>query len=1539
MKNILGLDLGTNSIGWALIQHNFENKEGKILNMGSRILPMSQDILGKFDSGQSISQTAERTGFRGTRRLLERDLLRRERLHRVLNILNFLPNHYANQIDFVHRLGQFIKGTEPKIAYSETEPKKFHFIFQNSFDEMLNDFKTYQPGLVSGNKKVPYDWTIYYLRKKALTQKIEKEELAWLLLNFNQKRGYYQLRGEEDEIDETKSIKFYSLKVIRVEATDQGKSKDEIWYNVHLENGWIYRRSSKTFLEWEGTIKEFIVTESLNEDGTIKRDKEGKENRSFKAVDSEQDWIAIKKSTEEKIENSHKTIGAYIYDTLLQNPNQKIKGKLIRTIERKFYKKELNAILIEQKKYHPELQNSELYKECLEELYSFNESHKNNVGKKDFTYLFMDDIIFYQRPLKSKKSLISNCPMESRIFKTENGESKSETLKCIAKSHPLYQEFRLLQFISNLKIFRKDEPNDIEVTNELIPNEEEKFKLFNWLNDKTEIDQKGFLRYFNLKKNSDQYRWNYVEDKKYPLNETRGEILKRMIKIGLESDFITSELEENLWHILYSVEDKIDIEKALKKFAVKYQVNNDDFVQTFKKFPRIEKEYGALSAKAVKKLLPLMRFGKNWSEKTIIDNMGFYQQNIKDVISKIDEKASKKDPDQKWTSKVREKLLNLDAVIDAYKGLSKDMASYLVYKRDSEISEAKYWKKADDIQLLKQHSLRNPIVEQVINETLQTIKDIWLEYGNGAENFFDEIHVELGREMKNPAKKRAEMTKQISENENTNLRIKSLLRELMNDSSIENVRPYSPMQQEILKLYEEGVYENENNEITLEEINKIRKQNEPSSSEIKRYKLWLEQGYVSPYTGKIIPLNKLFTPAYEIEHIIPQSRFFDDSTSNKIICEAEVNSIKDNQLAYEFIKNNPGLKIELGRGQFVEILSISAYEENVKKYFGNLRSKMKKLLMEEIPEAFIERQLNDTRYISKVVKALLSNIVREENEVEGTAKNIIVSNGAITSTLRQDWGLNDLWTELITPRFQRLNQLTNSEKFGNINPKTNKFLPEVPLELSKGFNKKRIDHRHHAVDALIVACSSRNHINYLNNESAKEKNKKGRIELRNKLRRLEPVDARKWENGQWVIRKITVGKEFLKPWNDFTKDTKDVLQSTIVSFKKNNRVINKTVNHYQAWEKQENGSMKKEFKKQVTGDNWAIRKALHKDTVSGLVNLKLKKSIALSAAVELVENIVDKDLREKIKELMSAGNDKKNILKFFKDIGNKINEKDLSRVEIYYFSNDNQKDKLAASRVKLDDSFNEKRIESITDHGIQKILLKHLENYKNIKDEKGKEIPAEILAFSSDGIDAMNKNIKELNGGYSHQPIFKVRTFEILGNKFSVGTGGNKKDKLVEAAKGTNLFFGIYADENSKRTYETIPLNVVIENQKAGALHKEKPQDCSVPNQNELGHRLQFFLSPNDLVYVPAEEEIKNPEILNFEKLNKEQVKRIYKFVSCTGNRAFFIQSNIATSIVNKFEFSALNKMEKSIDDIMIKSVCWKIETNRIGKIKNIKTH
>ena len=158
---------------------------------------------------------------------------------------------------------------------------------------------------------------------------------------------------------------------------------------------------------------------------------------------------------------------------------------------------------------------------------------------------------------------------------------------------------------------------------------------------------------------------------------------------------------------------------------------------------------------------------------------------------------------------------------------------------------------------------------------------------------------------------------------------------------------------------------------------------------------------------------------------------------------------------------------------------------------------------------------------------------------------------------------------------------------------------------------------------------------------------------------------------------------------------------------------------------------------------------------------------------------------------------------------------------------------------------------------------------------------------------------------------------------------------VVEAAKGTNLFFAIYKDENGKRNYETIPLNIVIENQKQGALQNIKPEFCSVPTKNEKGDSLLFHLSPNDLVYVPTTEEFENPSLVDFKKLTKEQINRIYKIVSFTGGRLYAIPNSVANSIVDKVEFTQLNKLEFSIcaEKKSIRESCWKIKIDPLGAI------
>ena len=1254
-----------------------------------------------------------------------------------------------------------------------------------------------------------------------MTQPITKEELAWILLNFNQKRGYYQLRGEDEEEKSNKKVEFHALKVVAVE--DSGEKKgNETWYNIHLENGWIYRRTSNIPLDWVGKIKEFIVTTDVNDDGTPKTDKDGNERRSFRAP-KEDDWTLLKKKTETEIDASHKTVGAFIYDSILANPNQKIIGKLIRTIERKFYKDELRQILEKQKEFHAELRDEKLYAACCEELYALNEAYRNSISNRDFTYLFLDDIIFYQRPLKSKKSLIANCPYESRFDK--NGEEHS--VKCIAKSNPLFQEFRLWQFVQNLRIYQREktvqdnqldlfgEPSaqklqvDVDITAELFTSEEDYVKLFDWLNDKKSIQQEALIHSY-FKKEKDKYRWNYVEDKEYPCNETRAELLSGLKKCGIAASFLTHEQEMALWHILYSIDDKSEIEKALKKFADKHNLP-EAFAEVFAKIKPFKKDYGSYSEKAIKKLLSLMRMGKYWNYENI-------DTNTKDRIQKI----ITGEYDERIRNRVRDLSINLIEESD-FQGLPVWLACYIIYDRHSEAKEIQKWEKPEDIdkylQEFKQHSLRNPIVEKVITETLRTVRDIWKQVGQ-----IDEIHVELGRKMKNPADKRKQITENIQKNENTNLRIKAMLAEFANpEFGIENVRPYSPSQQDILRIYEENALENLSDEDKdFEFVSKISKSAQPTKSDIIRYKAWLEQQYRSPYTGKMIPLAKLFTAAYEIEHIIPQSRYFDDSFSNKVICEAEVNKLKDNQLGFEFIKNHYGEKVQLSGGGVVEILSVDAYEKFVKDHYSYNKRKKENLLLDDIPEKFSARQLNDSRYISKVVKGVLSNIVREKDangtyEQEATSKNLISCTGGITDRLKKDWGMNDVWNRIVLPRFERLNQLTGKECFTALS-KEGHWIPNMPLELQKGFNKKRIDHRHHAMDAIVIACTTCRHVQYLNNENAKSNNyevQRGLAKVLCSFKDVEYHKKEKNEKGVWVtseeVVKKTVPDKLLKPWDTFTQDAQNVLENIIVSFKQNLRVINKTKNFYQHFE---NG--KKTFTRQEKGDSWAIRKPMHKDTIYGEINLRMKKPVSLKDALKNPKAIVEKDLKKKILELLADGKDVKAIKKYFEDNKDVWSDVNLSKIDVYYFTQDIKnkhgqvKERYFATRKSLDTSFDKKKIEtSIADTGIQKILLAHLES-------KGGNSE---LAFSPDGIDEMNRNIKELNGGKNHQPIIKVCVYE-KADKFAVGTKGNKSKKFVEAAKGTNLFFAIYesieTDNNSGeevkvRSYATVPLNMVIE--------------------------------------------------------------------------------------------------------------------------------
>jgi len=313
-------------------------------------------------------------------------------------------------------------------------------------------------------------------------------------------------------------------------------------------------------------------------------------------------------------------------------------------------------------------------------------------------------------------------------------------------------------------------------------------------------------------------------------------------------------------------------------------------------------------------------------------------------------------------------------------------------------------------------------------------------------------------------------------------------------------------------------------------------------------------------------------------------------------------------------------------------------------------------------------------------------------------------------------------------------------------------------------------------------------------------------------------------------------------------------------------VINKTNNKTWQWV-EENGLRKKKLVKQEKGDNWAIRKPLHKDTVSGKVNFSAPKG------------------------------------------------------------------KIAtATRVSLSEITNQKHILKITDKNIRETILpNHLKNYI---DSKG-DIQFD-RAFDADGIDALNKNIQKLNNDVPHKPIYKVRQYEI-GSKFSVAETGTKSTKYVEAAKGTNLFFAIYWNEQKReRNYETVPLNEVIEHQKQVA-HLPKTQRTPIAVTPEKG-TFMFTLSPYDLVYVPTDEELEKSNLVDFNNLIAGQANRIMSVNDFTGVTCYFTPNALAKAITSKEVDSSFDSKTAKLNGVSIKDRCWKLQVDRLGNVKILKS-
>lgn len=1058
MKKILGLDLGTTSIGWAVINEaENEQEQSGIVRSGVRVVPLSVDEQTDFEKGNPLSTNAERTLKRGMRRNLARYKDRRAHLHDLLN-----------------KGGMINEDT----SLAETGKGSTH--------------------------------SLWALRADAASKRIGLEEFARVLLTINKKRGYKSNRKAKDE-DEGQAIdgmtvakELYDNDLTcgqyGLRRLQEGRRHIPDFYRsdlqAELDRIWVMQREFHGEL-LSHELKEKIAGKNQKATGAILKEPWGLVGEKRTTKGSEQklenyqwrvDALSQKLSLEQlavvmqqvngaissssgllgAISDRSKqliiqdiTVGQFLYKQIQQNPHSRVKGQ---AFYRQDYLDEFERIWETQKEFHPQL-------------------------TPELKHAVRDTVIFYQRRLKSQKGQLSVCEFEGKKEPvidengkpalTKDGKPKMRSVgpKVCPKASPLFQEFRIWQVLNNVELAYEgidgtgDERSDNGIQRKgkawcLGPAyKAQLFAELSWpkaLTPTTKaLSAAEVLKILKLKPKEWKVNFKSIEvnrtTQKYmdafksilqvsghddvDLDKLSGKERLKAIEdvlrsLNVDTDILHfdatlpgKEFEQQpayaLWHLLYSYESdsksRTGNERLIKQLKDKFGFNRECAELLCK--VHFEEDHGSLSTKAIKKILPYLKEG----------------------------------------------LIYDQACLEA--GYNH---SHSVTAPENEAREL-----IDALEILPKNSLRNPVVEKILNQMVHVVNKVIEVYGRP-----DEIRVELARELKKSAKEREEMTKGISAATNA----------------------HETIRKEIAKLYpfNTGVRITRN--------------------DIVKYKLWeelKENGYKTLYTGVHVPLEKLFSKEFDVEHIIPQARLFDDSFSNKTLCESAINRDKSNATAMDFMENKFGAESE----------AVAQYKERAERFFKKTNSsKYKKLVMKvsDIPDGFIERDLRNTQYIARMSMGMLRQVART---VTGTT-------GSVTDRVRQDWQLINVLQELNWDKYEKAGlTYTEKNKDGDVVRKIKDWT-------------KRNDHRHHAMDAIAVAFTRPSHIQYLNHLNARRDEDHKKHKVINAIENKETfIDAK--------------GRRLFKPplpIDRLRAQVKQQLEGTLVSFKTKNKVTTWNVN-------------------------------------------------------------------------------------------------------------------------------------------------------------------------------------------------------------------------------------------------------------------------------------------------------------------------------------------------------------------------------------------
>lgn len=239
----------------------------------------------------------------------------------------------------------------------------------------------------------------------------------------------------------------------------------------------------------------------------------------------------------------------------------------------------------------------------------------------------------------------------------------------------------------------------------------------------------------------------------------------------------------------------------------------------------------------------------------------------------------------------------------------------------------------------------DPVVNRALAQTRKVINAVIEKYGSPME-----INIELVRGLGKNFKDRKTIEKEQKENRDDRNKVRNELKSLMGK--------------------------------------------EPTEAEILKYRLWIQQKEKGAYTQQRISIENLFDlGAYEIDHIIPFSRSFDDSINNKVLVKAIENQRKGNRLPYEYFGKDEE------RWHAFELWVEDSTLDLMKKF--NLTKKKFSL---EDQKDFKTKNLTDTQYICKYITNFITNkLIFKENKCK---KKVTIINGRITTYLREKWGLN-----------------------------------------------------------------------------------------------------------------------------------------------------------------------------------------------------------------------------------------------------------------------------------------------------------------------------------------------------------------------------------------------------------------------------------------------------------------------------------------------------------------------------------------------------